>query len=157
MTRENAAKRLRGTGTRNISPEGRARMAAAGKANLSAFLAAHKQTAQEANEAAAVEAKKLIDAAIAELGGEDALSARQRHLLANQRALLFIVLASSAYLERTGPVASRGKPRAVLAMLGSYINSLRLNCEALGLSGTVPHTGESLEDIQREYAQKARQ
>lgn len=123
----------------NVSPEGRRAMSEAGKRSLPALLKANSIPSVADNEATAKEVDKLIAAAIAELGGEESLTARQRHLLASQRLLLFTVLAGTDCLSRSGIANRHGKPRALLNVLAAYVNSLRLNLEALNLAGERPH------------------
>lgn len=92
-------------------------------------------------------ADELIAGAIKELGGEENLTARQRHLLASQRLLLFTVLAGTDCLSHSGIANRHGKPRALLSVLAAYVNSLRLNLEALNLAGERPREAGSLKDL----------
>jgi hypothetical protein len=131
MRRVNQSGRLRTSANREISDAGRAAMSAAGRKNAPAMLAANKARRQDTG-AIAAQVDELVARMKSELGSN--LSARQECLLISQRSLLLTVLSANDYLSRAGAVASHGRVRPVLAVLVTYTNGLRLNCEALGLS-----------------------
>jgi hypothetical protein len=95
------------------------------------------------------------DGVIADLGGEDNLTAGQRGLIAAQRITLGTILLASEHLSKEGLHTKRGKLQPVLAMLATYLNTFRLNADKLGLA-RVPRQIESLESVAREYEQKKR-
>lgn len=95
----------------------------------------------------------LIDAAIQDLGGKDAVTSTQRQILEAQRLALTIVALGARYLATEGIVSARtGKPQSLLAVLATYCNTIRLNAETLGLSRKAKDA-LTLEAVAREYAE----
>ena len=93
------------------------------------------------------------DSLIADLGGEDNLTAGQRGLISAQRVTFGVILLASEHLSREGLHTKQKKLQPVLAMLATYLNTFRLNADKLGLA-RVPRQIESLESVAREYAEK---
>ena len=151
MTRLETSKRLRTSAVRNRTPEGRAAQAAAGRANVQTMIAANKARRQD-TDAIAAKVEELISAAVEELGGNDNLTARQRHLLVAQRLLLNTVLSATEHIAHVGAVGARGKVRPILGTIGAFVNSLRLNTESLGLSGA-REDGASLDELDNVVAE----
>jgi hypothetical protein len=78
--------------------------------------------------------KALIDDAIIDLGGPDEVTASQRAILESQRLCLTILALGARYLGAEGIVDKKSrKPQGLLAILGVYMNGVRLNSLALGL------------------------
>jgi hypothetical protein len=76
----------------------------------------------------------LIDAAVIDLGGPDQVTASQRAILESQRLCLTILALGARYLSAEGVVDRKSrKPQGLLAVLGVYMNGVRLNSLALGL------------------------
>lgn len=76
----------------------------------------------------------LIDTAVIDLGGPDEVTASQRAILESQRLCLTILALGARYLAAEGIVDKKSrKPQGLLAVLGVYMNGLRLNSLALGL------------------------
>jgi hypothetical protein len=95
----------------------------------------------------------LEDEMIADLGGEDNLTGGQKALIAAQRVTLGVILLASEHLSREGLHNKRNKLQPVIAVLGTFVNTLRLNADKLGLA-RVPRQVESLESIAAEYAER---
>jgi hypothetical protein len=146
MTRNARGKRFR-------TAEGRAAQAAAGRANVQKMIAVNAARRQD-TAALSAKVEELINVAVEELGGSDNLTARQRHLLVNQRLLLHTVLSATEHIAHVGAVGARGKVRPILGTIGAFVNSLRLNVDALNLPGAAPQGGETLEDVVKEYEQQ---
>ena len=76
----------------------------------------------------------LIDAAVIDLGGPECVTASQRAILESQRLCLTILALGARYLSAEGIVDRKSKkPQGLLAVLGVYMNGVRLNSLALGL------------------------
>jgi hypothetical protein len=119
----------------NVSPEGRARMGAAGTRNMSTWNRSemHRVIAS-ANADAVARAEALIDQTIRELGGVERLSARQASLIESQRTALLVLCLAQTRLKRKGMLTRGGRPDPLLPTITSYMNMVRLNLRALGLS-----------------------
>ena len=87
---------------------------------------------------------------VSDLGGEENLSAGQRGLLAVQRANYGVILLISEHLAKEGIHTKKGKVQPVLAILGTYINSFRLNQDKLGFARVARHV-DTIESIAAEY------
>ena len=74
----------------------------------------------------------LIDDAIVDLGGPDAVTATQRMVLESSRLALTIIALGGRYLAEQGVIGRRGKPHGLLSVLGTYANVIRLNAVELG-------------------------
>lgn len=83
-------------------------------------------------------ADQLIAKAIAELGGEEKLTAKQAQILEAQRLVLLVLSLAQDYVRRMGLLGKRGRPHPLLATAVSFINAARLNAEMLGLSDARP-------------------
>lgn len=75
----------------------------------------------------------LIDAAVVDLGGADAITSMQKQILESSRLALTIVALGARYLAEQGVVDRRRKPHGLLSVLGTYANIVRLNAAELGL------------------------
>jgi hypothetical protein len=75
----------------------------------------------------------LIDDAIVDLGGKEHITSMQKQILESSRLALTVVALASRYLAAEGIVNHRSKPHGLLAMLGTYLNVIRLNAAQLGL------------------------
>lgn len=99
----------------------------------------------------------LIDAAVVDLGGAEAITSMQRQVLESSRVALTIVTLAARYLSQEGIVnAKTGKPQGLLLILGGYLNTIRLNAETLGLARQARHAGggSALEAKFAEIAQR---
>ena len=139
---------------RQVSPEAAARSAEAGRRNLAAYnarlgragrptehgIAALLATGKLPPDSAPAIARadELIAKAIAELGGEAKLTAKQAQILEAQRLVLLVLSLGQDYVRRMGLLGRRGRPAPVLATLISFINAARLNAEMLGLGDARP-------------------
>jgi hypothetical protein len=118
----------------NLSPEGRAAMSAAGVASMAAWDRAEMRRSKEAaNQEAVDRAEALINKTIAELGGEDKLTARQASLIESQRTALIVLCLAQTRLKRKGVLTRGNRPDPLLATITSYMNMVRLNLRVLGL------------------------
>jgi hypothetical protein len=78
--------------------------------------------------------QSLLDAMVTDLGGETEITGSQRAILESQRLCLTILALGARYLSAEGIVDRKTKkPQGLLAVLGVYMNGLRLNSLALGL------------------------
>lgn len=75
----------------------------------------------------------LIEAAIVDLGGPEAITSMQKQILESSRLALTIVALGARYLAEQGVVGRKGKPHGLLSVLGTYANIIRLNAAELGL------------------------
>jgi hypothetical protein len=104
----------------------------------------------------------LIDAAVIDLGGPDQVTASQRAILESQRLCLTILALGARYLSAEGIVDRKSrKPQGLLAVLGVYMNGVRLNSLALGLerkSRDAKTLTQKFEEIAaREHSQRERE
>jgi hypothetical protein len=142
----------------NVSPEGRARMGIAGTKNMTQWHAsgAVRVVAAE-NQDAVNRATALIDKTIAELGGEMKLSARQAALIESQRTCLLVLMLAQVRLKRRGVhIRSGQKPDALLGVISTYSVLVRKNLDALGVLKGDPVPGDTIAEINAEYAEKHR-
>lgn len=126
----------------NVTPAGRAKLAAVGTRNLTEWqerTGGAAAVSRRMNEEAVKRADELIQCAIDELGGDAKLNARQRHLLESQRTALLVLLLTQSQFRRKGLLLQRSRPDPLLATSVSYANVIRLNLEALGLSEVDPN------------------
>jgi hypothetical protein len=93
-----------------------------------------------------------IEGYIADLGGEDNVASGQRVILDGIRVALLVQGLCEAYLSNTGLVDRRRRPSALLKTLGTFINSARLGCVALGLDRKARRIGPA---TLREYLEIA--
>lgn len=97
----------------------------------------------------------LIDAAIADLGGETAITSMQKQILESSRLALTIVALGARYLASEGVVNRKnGKPHALLSVLGTYANIVRLNAAELGLQRQPRNAGSTLDSKMAEIAKR---
>lgn len=75
----------------------------------------------------------LIESAIVDLGGPEAITSMQKQILESSRLALTIVALGARYLAEQGVVGRKGKPHGLLSVLGTYANIIRLNAAELGL------------------------
>jgi hypothetical protein len=75
----------------------------------------------------------IVAQMISDLGGESEITAQRRVILEAQKLALSVLVLASEYLQREGLLNKRGKPHPVLATIVSFMNSARLNAQALGL------------------------
>jgi hypothetical protein len=96
----------------------------------------------------------LIDAAVVDLGGSEAVTSMQQQVLESTRLALTIVALGGRYLSQEGIVDSKSrKPHALLSVLGTYANIIRLNAAELGLHRQSRHVGGSA--LEAKFAQIA--
>lgn len=78
--------------------------------------------------------QSLLDDMVIDLGGETEITGSQKAILESQRLCLTILALGARYLAAEGIVDRKSrKPQGLLAVLGVYMNGLRLNSLALGL------------------------
>lgn len=102
--------------------------------------------------------QSLLDAMVSDLGGETEITGSQKAILESQRLCLTILALGARYLSAEGIVDRKSrKPQGLLAVLGVYMNGLRLNSLALGLerkSRDARTLTQKLADIaEREHAE----
>ena len=126
--------------------------AAAGAANLAAYLESSADppalkhgiralmtTGKLPAVPGATEVAKDVDALISQMvvdmgySSHAELPAQRRAVLASQRLALLILGLAGEFLAREGIVNAKGRPHPLLAVLGTFGNSVRLNAVALGL------------------------
>lgn len=73
------------------------------------------------------------DAWVSDLGGDDEITGQRRALLHSARVAMAVILLAADYMAREGFTNSKGRPQPVLALLATYLNSLRLALVAVGL------------------------
>jgi hypothetical protein len=74
----------------------------------------------------------LIDDAVVDLGGPEAVTATQRMVLEGSRLALTVIALGARYLVEQGVVSRGKKPHGLLSVLGTYANIVRLNAVELG-------------------------
>jgi hypothetical protein len=100
--------------------------------------------------------QRLLDATIVDLGGEPEITGTQRAILESQRLALTVLALGARHLAAEGIVDRKSrKPQGLLAVLGVYMNGVRLNSLALGLerkakfAGTLESHLQSIADRER--------
>src|SRR6185437_2722133 len=88
---------------------------------------------------------------LSDLGGEP--STAQRTLVQGARTCLGVCLLGNAYL-RQGTLAHLKRNRWILATLATYLNSLKLYLQAIGLK-RVPKDAFTLESVLSEYTERS--
>jgi hypothetical protein len=120
------------------SPESRERCAKAGAANLAAWRAANPQTHGVVrflrNGALSAEISNKLDefeaGLLSDLGSEP--TSAQKALVESTRTSLGVVLLANAYLAQDG-LSKLKKNKWLLSVLATFVNTTRLNLQALGL------------------------
>lgn len=74
----------------------------------------------------------FADGWVGDLGGQGNVSTQREALLFAARACLVVVLLAIEHIRQHG-FTQNGKPAPVLGVMGTYVNSLRLNLVAAGL------------------------
>lgn len=104
----------------------------------------------------AAEAAERVDAllheAVSDLGGEHAVTAGRRAILASQRLALLVLELASQYLATAGLLDAKGKPHPLLSIVNSYANTTRLNAISLGLERQPKTVDATLEEVIAEHA-----
>src|SRR5258708_175012 len=96
----------------------------------------------------------LIAQFVSDLGGEGAITAGRRTILASQRLALLVLELSSRYLVEHGLLDEKGRPHPLLHVANSYGNTARLNAVALGLERAPKNVTSTLESVIAEYRDK---
>lgn len=122
------------------SPESQARCAAAGARNLKAWLAAHNNKSTHGvtaylhggvvPEAITVRLDEFQAGLLSDLGSEPTTA--QVALIEATRSSLGVVLLANAYLAKDG-LSKLKKNKWLLSVLATFVNTTRLNLQALGL------------------------
>jgi hypothetical protein len=89
---------------------------------------------------------------ISDLGGD--VTTAQRTLIETSRMCFGVILLASQWIAENGAVRPGGKPQHILNLLGTYLNTLRLNLLALGLHRRTK-SAHTLESIVSEYTTEA--
>ena len=97
---------------------------------------------------------ELIDAAVNDLGGSEAITSTQRQILESSRLALTICALGARYLATEGLLDPRRKPHGLLNVLATYCNVVRLNAQALGLT-RIARDANTLDAVLSEYAAKS--
>lgn len=148
------------------SPETRARAMAAGAANLARYRAECAQRPalkhgvasfiNSGNLPAEIERRlsEFQAGLLSDLGGE--ATTAQKTLIESTKICLGVCLLVSVKLSAGGVSKLQGN-RWVLGTLGSYLNTLRLNLQALGLERRAKQADLTIEAVVAEYAKRPEQ
>ncbi|MGH9735814.1 MAG: hypothetical protein ACRD8A_14635 [Candidatus Acidiferrales bacterium] len=90
---------------------------------------------------------------IADLGGEQNLTASKRAILWTARGCLAVFALGLEHMQENGLVNAQGDVQPVAKIIGSYANTMRLNLVALGLERTPRNVGKTLEARLQEIAE----
>lgn len=70
---------------------------------------------------------------ISDLGGESEVTSQERAILHGAKICLVVSLLSADYVAQHGLTDTKGNPQPILKILGTFLNTLRLNLCAVGL------------------------
>ena len=82
---------------------------------------------------------------ISDLGGDSEITSQERAILHSSRICLVVALLAADHVRQFGLVDSKHNPRPILKILGTFLNTLRLNLSAIGLKRRPRETESSLE------------
>lgn len=91
---------------------------------------------------------------IADLGGEQNLTASKKAILWVARGCLAVFAVGLEHVRANGIVDGEGNPQSVLKILGTYANTLRLNLDKVGLERTPRNVTKTLEARLEEIAER---
>jgi hypothetical protein len=96
----------------------------------------------------------IIAEFISDLGGESAITAGRRSILASLRLSLLVLELSARFIAANGLLDARGKPHALLTIANSFGNSARLHAAALGLERVSKNVTPTLDAALEQLAAK---
>ena len=70
---------------------------------------------------------------VSDLGGESEVTSQERAILHSSKICLVVALLSADYVAQHGLTDAKGNPQPILKILGTFLNTLRLNLCAVGL------------------------
>ena len=79
---------------------------------------------------------------ISDMGGDSEITSKERAILHGAKICLVVALLSADYVAQHGLTDAKGNPQPILKILGTFLNTLRLNLCAVGLERRAREVGE---------------